>query len=1112
MNRKLLSRLFSNTNNFSMNLCECKVKLKNEDFFILFNLMSQKKEYKNVIGSRFFPQKVSDVIFYKPIPTLYYSEKYRDDISFCNKIELKYLVNLILYYRSKINVFCDMRDRFEKAIMYSEYLEAEDILAKILDVDGYSFWYIEAKLLLLEITKGSLASGEFCNDLLITDNNNLTKTYAYILRDKVSLDVNQRLFDEKFEEHCNALLDISGCNFLNYIVDYFKYSCYEKEKIDEKLVRNLISATAHLSLVDSYVLVEKIISGIASKEACNKESIWDDYYLEIIEDLAKNIDWIGWNNILVLNGKNEYIVINNEKTEVHNALKLFCEDRIEECSEFCINRLENYSNNLSLMNLLAKCNIATSVNVLAGKIINILRDLYLKNLDDYRFNSLVMECSIYVRFFSFFSFGKGLAVLISQEINPHVTNLKTQYVISLINYRFTPSKLVFFLPEDDRELFIENYCSNLKRLYFCDWQMATYEELNSEVSEKFEMDRISKNIIKLFRCNNDDIIKVYQKVNIESEILQDRIFNSIVIKCLFDAYVNNKDYLQAINIYLEAFFVSKVMVRKIDFKKLNNKLSYAVREAIESNIEYCVYIDITKFGINHNEAISENVISSFKTILKRKALDRPSNIEWPNDLREKRLVAYFWFNICIRETIGRLIPPFYIQQDIDDERLKIIEKLIHNYKEIGDERDLLYLEDERRKIGKEKDLASINNCLNRGKININAINYKNETNDALVLAVDRGVNYRAISAENSINEELFGEFIDTFAIVKKNYALEIDKMFSVNIRHGILENEIVRFFKKRRLSSKPYDKSSAKKELESFYTKIYNFIDWLNKEYIWVSYKKVPKGISLYFEEEELREKIYELIQVKTPDDLKNVCTHILDEKLEDELVRLGTIVFEKLYTGIDKLLSEEIINKQSIYTNQAMQCKETLEYELCKIKDWFSFTQNYAENYKFCAWIEQLEEDYPYININSNVPSTFMLSASRLSDMDILFHNLLLNIFKHSGYEEDDSQLHVVAKIDYRKEEEGHIIEFYLKNNVSFIREEEEIIADIKAITMEMSQKTKEPSRLGEQKSGYKKIIRLLNRNYSNKWSLEPQYNSVKKEFSVRLAIEYEEKDENNK
>ena len=49
--------------------------------------------------------------------------------------------------------------------------------------------------------------------------------------------------------------------------------------------------------------------------------------------------------------------------------------------------------------------------------------------------------------------------------------------------------------------------------------------------------------------------------------LQDRFFNSIVIKYLFDAYVRNKEYLQAIKVYLDAFFVSKVMVRKIDYKK-----------------------------------------------------------------------------------------------------------------------------------------------------------------------------------------------------------------------------------------------------------------------------------------------------------------------------------------------------------------------------------------------------------------------------------------------------------------------------------------------------------------------------------------------------------------
>lgn len=1106
MNKRLIDKLFSDNDRFNHHICECKVKLKNEEFLLLFGLMGQKRGYRHIFGNRLFPKEFREIIMYKTVPTLYNCERYQDDVIFCNVNELKYWGSLFIHYKNKLNFFCSMRDRFEKAVMSSNYAEAEEVLTQVYEKLGYSFWYIEAKLILLDITKGSLASGEFCNDIKVEDDNRIIKIYANILRDKVSLDINQRLFFEKFEENCKILVNKRDRNFINYMSEYFSFSCFKKNVIDEELIRNLLSAASHIPLIDSYVLIEKIMTQSVSEKICNKGELLNNNYLSLIENLAVNIDWIGWKNILVLNGKNEYIELNQEKTDTHSALKLFCEDRLEECSEFCISKLEEYSNNLSLINLLAKCNILSSQYSLIEKIINVLRELYLKQIDDYRFNTLIVRCDIYVRFFSFFSFGNGLYVLMHQEIDPHIVNFKVQYVTSLIYYKFTPSKLVFFLSEDKQLDFMNNYQKKLNELYFCDWQMATYEELRGTIAQRFIMDNVSRKIIGIFKYNHNEIIETYKNFELERLELQDRFFNSIVIKYLFDAYVKNKEYLKAIKVYLDAFFISKVMVRKIDYKKLNSKFTFAVRESLEANLDYCVYINITGLGKNQSEIISENVLDSFKTILRHKKVDRPSKIQWPVDKREKHLVAYFWFNICIRETIGRLLPPFYIQQDIDDERLKIIEMLIQNYEEIGDKRDIECLVEERNKIEKERDLAGINNCLNRGKININTINYRNETNDALVLAVDRGVNCRFISSDGSINEEIFEEFVNTFASVKKNYALEIDRMFSVNIRHGILENEIIRFFKKRKMSSKACDDLNSKKELKSFYSEVYKLIEYVNEEYICVSYKKVSIGISLYFEEEELREEIYRLKNVNTAEDLKNMCVQILNKKLKRELIRIGNEVVDILYKNIDRILNEEIISKKSIYTNMAMRCKETLDYELGKIQDWFSFNQNCVEFYKFGAWIEQLGEDYPYIGIDSNVPDTFMISASRLNDMDILFQNLLLNIFKHSGYEEDDSNLSVVARIEYKKEGENNVVSFYLKNNVSSEKVEKEILEDIEAIKIEKNRKENEDSHLEKGKSGYKKMIRLLNRNYCNKWKLEPVYDPLEREFSVSLHVEYEE------
>lgn len=1105
MDRKLISKKLNNDSNFFQSFCELKAKLKIKDYFVFLGFLSQKKQCKDFINN-LFPKKIENILSLKNVPLLYYSDIYKEDLNFCNERELYYFINLILFYKNRINSFCCMRDKFEKAIMYSRYEEAENVLTQIYNAVGYSFWYLEAKLLLIELTQGSLLSGEFCNQLDVSSDLRIIKEYAFIIRDRVSFDINQRLFNERFKEHYEALIDENN-NFTNVLSDYFKYSCYERVTLKADLLRNLLAAASHLSLIDTYVLLEKLISKLVSSEVCNNRDFIKSDFVELIEEMANSISWVGWNNILVLFGKNEFLVINEEKLVIHKALKLFCEKKEDECIAYCLHELKTYSNNLSLINILAKCN-ALVPDLLLGKIVNILKVLYLKNVDNYEFNSLVTQCTIYIRVFSSFSFGNGLSVLMEQEMEPSITNFKTQYINSLINYNFTPSKLAFFLPENTCLPFIENYRNTLSELYFCDWQMATYEELRSDLAKYFIMDDVSNKIINLMTSNNQEVIQTCGSYDIESEDLKDRVYNSLLIRTLFDTFVNEKKYLDAINTYLTAHFVSKVMVRKIDFSYLNQKLTYTVRESLESYMEYCVYIHITEFGKNFNEIISEEVMSSFKMVLRRIGLDRPSNIIWPDKPSDKRLLCYFWFNICIRETISRLLPPFYIQTDINDERLKIIEKLLNYYLEIGDTRDLSYLKDEKHKIEKEKDLANINSCLNRGKINLNAINYRSETDDALVLAVDRGVNCKAILEDGTIDNKYFAEFKTAFDEVRRNYSLEIDRIISVNIRHGILENEIIRYFKKKGLSSKYEDDQLVKKDLKSFFSDIYKLIDKLNDEYIWASYEKKLNGISFYYEDELLQFYASKLIEVKSPDDLKRVCIAILETKLENELLRLGNIIYEKLYYEITRLLDEKIIFKNSVYANQAMQCKDALEYELCKVRDWFSFSQNFAEQYKFSAWIEQLKEDYPYIVICSNAPDTFMLTSSQLSDMDILFHNLILNIFKHSGFEEDDSLLDVVVIINYQKTNTGNIINIKLSNSVSPFKDKEDLLADVEGIKMLINQKGNELSILEERKTGYKKIIRLLNRNYSDKWSLNPFYDNENKKFIVELVLKYEEKD----
>ena len=69
--------------------------------------------------------------------------------------------------------------------------------------------------------------------------------------------------------------------------------------------------------------------------------------LLLVKKLQQNIPYQIWNNIITLLDDENYIKVIEEKLIVHNALKLYCENKYDECASECRKQLEIYSNNIS---------------------------------------------------------------------------------------------------------------------------------------------------------------------------------------------------------------------------------------------------------------------------------------------------------------------------------------------------------------------------------------------------------------------------------------------------------------------------------------------------------------------------------------------------------------------------------------------------------------------------------------------------------------------------------------------------------------------------------------------------------------------------------------------
>lgn len=1087
--------------------------LKNKDFrksfymlkssYNLYDMLNvlqkaiENKKYKYLLIDEMYPQSYNDIHINEVIPNIYQvEEKLLED----NCKELTFLALLMILNKDKVCRFIQLRKQFEKEYMSGNTTAGDGILSIVEEEFGYSYWFVESKLMLMGYTTRA-NSFKYYVELMENCTDEKIKIYMQIIRDKVAEDIGQRYFDSKLDTYFEKLDEISDdLNFCNYFKDYIRTMCYYNEKLSPNLLRNLLSMSCHLGIIDKFILFEKIIVRMSATLAFEENINNRRLILLLVKKMQQNIPYQTWNNIITLLDDENYIKVIEEKLIVHNALKLYCENKYDECASECRKQLEIYSNNISLINLLAKCTDKFNENRQFEKIAALLNDLYRKEGTSFKVAKEISGYDVYERIYSNLTFGMSLFVIIEHELECNIKYEKLIYLSALLMYTFTPSKLVFFLPDSKKEKFIKKYRNYCEPLYLCDWAASTYTEVNSEMINNFVSDNTSNKLYEVKIASLETLEKYYNMTNFSENGKKKKEINTFLVKKLFDAYIEEKRFIDAIRIYLDAVFSSGYLVRTTDYKKLNKKLVHNVRRTLENNIEYCVYISITRFGVNYAEDTSEYVVSSYKQIMNKNGQLLPSKLEWPIDEKSKMCLAYFLFNVCNKNVLGRVLN---LEQDVNDERIAIIEKLLNYYEKFSDEDAISTLSFEKKKITQENETLSITNCIHKGKINTNWISLKDATDDAMVVTFER---IKVLLADNDqMMEEAFHEFIEGFTEIKKDYVQEINRLLSICIRHGTLEYYLVSYFNKRGIVIDSDKQEVTIAAIEDFFSSIYLLIKTVNCNNICFTDKKSFGDFgSLYIEEEVLKNAFIEQKRFMQPIDLKNTYLYILENKLENELEKLGENVYNFLKREIFsklKILDKYVDN--SMHDNVKM-CIDQLEAGLQQLKEWFAVAQNQATPYKFETWLEVLKSDYACLEISKSKFSDFIINGNSVLCLHNVFNNFLFNVIRHSGYSEVDPRLKLTLKIEQESDvDEQRKIRFRITNRVSRNKNQEVILKDIEEIKkLIFFKKDIQKYQNDEGKSGYKKIIRLLERGFIDCWDLRVGYECDIREFWVDLNI----------
>lgn len=1054
--------------------------------------------YKNPKVSIFFKRKIMDYndLLLCDVDHIFTGECREEVLIKEIEGELNYLTVQILLNYNVIQEFFRIRHDFECSFMRGNFKNALRIVNEFEQRYGYSFWSIDCNISALSFEDVNQAN-KFCDKVIDSCNDFSIKAYIDIERYRFLKDVTGSYFKAQFgsilQEYDEEERD---SNFKEAFKDYLRINTDIGRGFDLVDIRSLLIISNYVPLIDKYIILEKII-GWLSSEAVYQESKLRNCIVKCSVLLNKKLDIPFWQNICNLLTGQIKIVIMEEKIIINKGLRLFCAGKVKESYDYCIQMLEQYSNCFPLINLLAKSGDCNIKGIPYLELAWLIRKIYMKEGKNTNFINIIELCNIYERIFSFFSFGDNLGVIIENETTPIMLQGKMSYVNALLCSNFIPSKLAFFLPESKREKFIEKYKFLAGELFFCDWQIATYSEAKKTFLLKYVCDETSYLLNEIKNEKYDE--KLFDNNMKDENILNRNICKSFMLKRQFDIAVAENDLFKAIDIYVKAYFISEWMVIKIDCNKINEKITRKLKGYLENQLSYCIYAYITRFELSKGESISETVVNSCRKIIK-KTSESIVDFRVPQEELEKKKTIYFLRNICTYDVLRRVKMGASLVQELYSERIQIIDKILPYYESAKEREDVNALKKEKKEILSKIEYLDIAKCINKGKINTSWIVFSEEAEGAMISVYNMYY--------NMIHCNTISSYVNAFAIVKKDYVQEINRILSITIRHGILEGELLRFLKRTKNTEYKYLSEKTKKNFEKFYKKIHDLIDLLLRDYLVCTYKYEKDTKLLLFVDEEILIKSFHGLpkSIDGPEDIRIIFKDILDCELEKRLPDWGKKVCTYIDKEIRKNLKELYDSSEDDVKTYVNKVSDLLGEEIEKVQNWFNVTENQNITYRLATLGEMLKKEWESVQVYTNIDNKLIVSGNIINFLYTIIRELIWNAEKYSGYKEDDSEFYITINMNI---EDENII-FEVINNIERHIILEEVDKNIKILQQVIKSVEKSDEKIfnrkdiSEGKSGYKKIVKLLKRNYDGKYQMEPKRSG--NEFIIKIALALEE------
>lgn len=1107
MNKKNISNLVKNINFIKT--------ISNEgEFDRTFNEMMafDKKNFvvirNHYIINNLFPIKIEAL---RTFPTLKFSEKI--------DVEIRWRCQIFKHYSEKLSEFIKLRKQYDKLVLLGRYDDAIQILEKVKELYGISFWYMESLFFIYK------KLGKDIRGLYEQEKPNLTKTILsyYELKNREKMTCNE--YEQVVKMEMNALSKAaSNDNKLKELAPYLNYRIMPLTfVINEKNILELLKKSAEDTLIDQYILCLNIFD-VAMNEC--EES---DIYIAVKNNI-KLLAEINDNHLEALR-----FVFDDNKTkfnvgnQLQEAKSYFINNELIKARNIVIDILSAEPYNIQALNLLVELN------------------LLLQNNDNKFGNTILGE--LIVSLMSVYPMAEDRDENIDavfKYLNCCSQSEWANFISKTINYRCSLFGTKVYKSEMKKAsvqcLDIETICNCLEEKQAIDY----IDKLNQNdnytyfrklvVCHKFEqaLEKSQVDVIKSFMKIRGNKHSLKEKLNLVNNSNKYGSTIELMMKNSYISQIDLKENLMdavefAIDILIDNIYTSLFVPIKqlIEFAEQSD-------EEIWGNI--CIPILYYIRYRYYDKETKSDVCAKTEDFLFFAGIDVPSKIaNHTSTLQEKRVI-YFLRNLCSQEILSTaLAAQIDNSKDLLQERINICSLLCEL-----DSTNKKEYENEIRNIMQKKRIDSELRIIQENRINVNIEGIRAdlvETQNADFLRYklyrDNSINdlIRAIRAkqENIIlyenaSDRVLRKLIDNIrdAFVSSNeYGL--DGYLSMNIRHGAISDALRKPLYKQGLlvifdsenndyvlSSRIVEITEQKKDFEKlvdtlkkFTNKTDEIINDLRDKYIRVKKNdSYPEGIFDYniepveydnirrvsenfYEFEDLLDYMFEFLWDKTEKNLNR-----MKELLHDEISERYKLAFAELQDEIDNFEAKENI---PVLKSRILEASNDMSNTINKIMFWFqrsgeSKNTDFNLEFVFELGLETIKSMHSEVIFNPKRLKCEIdnqkIEGKYLKAYSDIIYNLLDNIYKNALKKNNCIEFEYLLE---QYENEQHIL---LKNPYDCsknMKEEDSKIQELK----EILNNKKYLDRIGtEGGTGIPKICKLISVD-------------LKKEFNINLGFE---------